>query len=51
MDEFEVQCNECDWQGYALDLVSKTADLDDKDFKYCPNCGSDDIDDIDYEDY
>ncbi len=46
MEEFEIECNDCSWQGYALDLVSKTTDLNDKDFNYCPDCGSDDIQDI-----
>lgn len=46
MDEFEVQCNNYSWQGYALDLLSKTEALEDKDFNYCPDCGSRDIEDI-----
>ena len=49
MDEPEVQCNQCSWQGDALDLVSKTDDINDKDFNYCPQCGSSEIEDIDID--
>lgn len=49
MDECTVQCNECYWQGYELDLVSKTERMDDNVFNRCPDCGSDDIEDIDHE--
>lgn len=47
MDEYEIQCNNCDWQGVAFDLESATASVDDKKYIYCPDCGSDDIEDID----
>ena len=46
---FDVECNECSWQGYAGDLESKTASLSDDKFIYCPDCESDDIQDIDEE--
>jgi len=45
-DEYEIECLDCDWQGYVLDLVSKTEDPKDRDFNYCPDCGSDNIQDI-----
>ena len=44
MDE-EIQCNECGWTGDTTMLVSKTEDLEDRDFSYCPECGSNDIED------
>ena len=44
----EIQCSECGWQGDVDELVSKTIHPWDKDFSYCPECGSDDIED--YED-
>jgi len=44
-EEPEMQCNECGWQGDSSELVSKTDDLKDRDFNYCPDCGSDDIED------
>ena len=46
MDEFEVECVDCNWQGYSSDLVSKTVDWEDKDFSFCPDCGGDDIQEI-----
>jgi predicted RNA-binding Zn-ribbon protein involved in translation (DUF1610 family) len=48
MDE-EIQCNNCGWTGDSTMLVSKTDALDDRDFNYCPDCGSDDIEDIEDE--
>ena len=45
-DEFEMECVDCGWQGFALDLVSKTDDVDDTDFSYCPDCGSSNVFDI-----
>jgi len=48
MDE-EIQCNNCGWTGDSTMLVSKTDSLDDRDFNYCPDCGSDDIEDIEDE--
>lgn len=47
MDEFEVQCNDCYWEGFVTDLVSKTCASDDLDFSCCPECLSDDVIDID----
>ena len=49
MDEFEIECNYCFWQGYVSDLESKTDDLEDKKFIYCPDCGGSDISDIETE--
>ena len=49
MDEYEVECLDCGWQGYALDLVSKTDGDVDTDFNYCPDCLSGDIQDIENE--
>lgn len=43
-----VRCNECDWTGDLSELVSTTDAMDDPCNK-CPNCGSDDIEDIDDE--
>lgn len=44
--EEDLFCNNCDWTGDATMLVSKTESLDDKDFNYCPECGSNDIENI-----
>ena len=44
--EEEIQCNDCFWTGDATMLVTETAAPDDLDFKNCPDCGSDDIEDI-----
>lgn len=41
---------ECNWTGDESELVSKTDALDDRDFKYCPDCGKDSIQDIDSDD-
>jgi predicted Zn-ribbon and HTH transcriptional regulator len=48
MDEFDVKCCKCGWEGYSDALVSKTEDVKDRDFNYCPDCESDDIEDTDY---
>lgn len=45
MDE-EIVCNNCNWTGDSTMLVSKTEHLDDRDFNFCPDCGSDDIEDL-----
>ncbi len=45
MDE-EIKCNNCDWHGDSTMLVSKTEAMDDRDFNYCPDCESDDIEDV-----
>ena len=47
MDE-EIQCNNCGWTGDTTMLVSKTEDLEDRDY-FCPDCGSDDIEDIEQD--
>lgn len=45
MDE-EITCIDCGWTGDTTMLESKTDDLKDRDFKYCPDCGSEKIEDI-----
>jgi len=50
MDEFDVRCCNCGWEGYSEELVSKTEDINDKDFNCCPDCKSEDIEDTDYND-
>lgn len=42
----EIICNNCGWSGDSTQLVSKTEALDDRDFSYCPECGSCDIEDM-----
>jgi len=42
MDE-KLECQDCGWTGYSDELVALTDDLDDTDFKYCPNCNSEKI--------
>jgi len=42
----EIICNNCGWTGLTSELFSKTTDINDRDFKYCPLCDSDDIEDI-----
>lgn len=39
----ELICNECGWTGDTAMLVSKTDEPEDRNFIYCPYCGSDDI--------
>ncbi len=46
MDE-NIECLECTWTGDASELVSKTDEIHDIDYSYCPNCGSDNVNDID----
>jgi len=40
-------CNDCGWSGEPGELVSKTDDLNDRDFSYCPYCGGNDFDEED----
>lgn len=42
-------CLDCDWKGYAFDLVRKTTAPDDNDFNYCPDCESDNIEEEEEE--
>lgn len=49
MNDDEIQCNYCGWTGDVTMLVSKTESLEDVDFVYCPDCESDDIEDIEEE--
>lgn len=50
-DRPELECGDCGWQGDSTNLVAATDDLDDMEFIYCPECGSDNVGDIDYDDY
>lgn len=50
-DRPDVECQECFWQGYDIELVSATDDLSDTDFIFCPMCGSDDVIDIECDDH
>jgi Zn finger protein HypA/HybF involved in hydrogenase expression len=49
MSELEIECLDCYWQGYTIELQSKTEDLEDRKFCFCPDCGSDNIQDIDID--
>ncbi len=44
---FWLICENCDWQGEADELVSKTDDI--MDFSYCPKCGGSDFDEEEEE--
>lgn len=35
-----IQCTECFWSGSRDELVAATDDVDDLDFKFCPDCGN-----------
>jgi len=50
MNEPDVRCCTCGWEGYSTELVSKTDDIHDKDYNYCPYCESSDIEETDYND-
>ena len=39
----EIQCANCGWQGDANELVTEPNDIDDGDFSYCPDCGSENV--------
>jgi hypothetical protein len=46
-NNFEVRCNNCDWEGYENDLeifedTFKEERFDREFFKGCPNCKTDD---------
>jgi len=42
-----LNCNNCHWSGDPSELVSKSDDLKDKDFSFCPYCGGNDFDEDD----
>lgn len=44
-----IICEECGWVGDYTHLVSKTDNLDDNDFIYCPDCGGTEFEDLDEE--
>lgn len=50
MNDFDVECNDCGWQGYEMSLESKTESLDDNNYCCCPECGSDDVSDLSGDD-
>ena len=45
--EYSIECIGCGWMGSPDDLHSKTEDINDKDFSYCPDCASGCIEDVD----
>ena len=47
--EPEIRCIDCDWEGYATELHSRTDDLDDNDFFFFFFCGSENLEDTDYD--
>ncbi len=50
MDEYSIICLDCDWEGSEMELHARTEDLDDTDFVCCPQCGSENLDETDYDD-
>lgn len=34
-----LDCEDCYWSGMPEELVSKTDDVSDRDFSFCPGCG------------
>ena len=44
--EEEWICNNCGWTGDSTMLESKTDNQKELDFNYCPDCGSEDIEDL-----
>ena len=44
--EEEIMCENCGWTGEDSMLESKTDHIDDNTFNRCPDCGSDEITDI-----
>jgi len=48
MDDFyQLECDACGWQGHESQLVCTEDDPDN--FMYCPECGSDLVYDIEYD--
>jgi len=47
----EIECISCGWAGDETMLVSKTDDINDDQYIYCPECGDDDMEELEeYED-
>ena len=43
MENIEVECSDCGWQGNKNELVSRHPYLKECDYEYCPRCESDNI--------
>lgn len=46
----EVFCNNCGWSGDVSQLVCASLSSVSIGFNYCPECGSDDIEDVEEDD-
>ena len=47
MADFEIECNECGWQGTESALDNQSDESGDEDgFNFCPDCGSTDFEKI-----
>lgn len=52
MDTYEIECTECGWQGYAMDLLCEDNLPEGVELKFniCPDCANKDcFEDIDEE--
>lgn len=47
--EVYLICENCGWSGHLGELVSKTEELEDRDFDYCPDCGEKKFDEEEVE--
>ena len=39
MADYELECNECGWQGSESALGNQTVESDEETLKFCPDCG------------
>ena len=44
MAEFEIECNECGWQGMESALDKQAEESGAEALRFCPDCGSTDLD-------
>ena len=44
--EEELICNDCGWTGDSTMLESETDNKADTNYNYCPDCGSENLEDI-----
>ena len=46
MADYEIECNECGWQGPESDLENQSVDSGEETLKFCPDCGGSDFEKV-----
>ena len=46
MADYELECNECGWQGRESALENQTVESGSETFNFCPDCGGSDFEKV-----